>query len=514
MIFRRGDKDTGRWRQVLAVLESETDYHGRLDALLAKVSEWTGMPACYLYLLADDADRFQLEHSWRATTLDEPESAGLLTGDDVQGGAGATAGSPPMDLPRSGEWETERTTPTPVGRLYSIPLHLEQALIGLLQVGPLDDDKVPRDVERRLETVRFPAALAVKQAYEEDTLRQRLAAATARSEVGRRLLGSALELDRFVDLLLDLALKATRTEAGFIAIVEPGTDELSIRAEEDLPPGFGERVDLSLETGLFDWSPAAEGGALVLRDLDFAAETGMRSVLAVPLLEADEPLGLFALINFGQAETFAEHSLALLATFAEQIKLVLHNARLFRTFAGQYLETVKGLARSLDARRPHTQDHHQRIAQMAATIARAMELPADEAEAIHTAGLIHDVGMAGIVEVEGGFQVDFEHPTIGASLIETLPLHPAVAQSVATHHEWFDGWGFPEGLKGEEIPLGGRILAVVEFIVEMTTSDPLQPSWSRQKLLDELEQRRGTQFDPQVTDVAVDLIRQKRLQVE
>jgi putative two-component system response regulator len=119
--------------------------------------------------------------------------------------------------------------------------------------------------------------------------------------------------------------------------------------------------------------------------------------------------------------------------------------------------------------------------------------------------------MAGIVEIEGGYQADFEHPTIGASLIEALPLHPTIVGAVATHHEWFDGWGFPRGLSGDAIPLGGRILAMAEFIVEMTTGNPFREPWSREKLVAELRQRHGTQFDPRVTDVALNLIEQEKL---
>src|SRR5206468_6889932 len=117
----------------------------------------------------------------------------------------------------------------------------------------------------------FPIALVVDRAREEEQLRTRLAALTARVAASQRLAGSALDVGRYVGLLLELALRATRTEAGFVAIVDEG-GRLGIRAESGLPPGFAARIDLTPETGVFDWSPAAEGGALILRSLDFAAE--------------------------------------------------------------------------------------------------------------------------------------------------------------------------------------------------------------------------------------------------
>src|SRR5207244_4181551 len=151
--------------------------------------------------------------------------------------------------------------------------------------------------------------------------------------------GSALDLRRYLGLLLELAVRATRTEAGFVAIV--GAERrIRVEAEFDLPEGFAAAVDLDPISGLLDWSAAFEEGALFLRDLDAAARLGIRSLLAVPLLEAGEPLGILALVNFGEAGTFDEGSLELLATFAEQIRQMLHNDRLFQDFSARFLETV------------------------------------------------------------------------------------------------------------------------------------------------------------------------------
>ncbi|MBN1994494.1 MAG: GAF domain-containing protein [Anaerolineae bacterium] len=515
-MFGRGSDDTKLWQQTLQALVPETDYPERMNALLAMVGELADVPACYLYLLDENQREFYLEHSWRK---DDHAEAMLMASEDIEQGAGGMMQTPPLNVQRNRELEADQLLPTPVGPLYSVPLFLETEagpapiLVGLLQIGPYVDRAVSRKTRQELAEMRFPLALTVQQAHQQEDLRQKLAVLTASSEVGRKLLGSALDLERFVKLLLDLALNATKTEAGFVAIVDAASGYLTIRAQANLPPAFVEQLDLSPDTGLFDWSLGAEGGGLLLRDFEFIQRQGARSILAVPLFDNDEPLGVFALLYFKErAKLLAdENVLTLLGGFAQQIKLVIHNARLFESFTAQYLETVKGLAQSLDARSPYTQDHHAKVTAVCMAMARAMDLPPDELEAIHTACQVHDVGMAGIVEVEGGFQADFEHPTIGASLIEALPLHPMVRGTVATHHEWYDGWGFPQGLKGEEIPIGGRILAMAEFIVEMTTGNPFREPWAADKLIEELEQRHGTQFDPQVTDIALDLIRQQKL---
>jgi hypothetical protein len=395
-----------------------------------------------------------------------------------------------------------RVVATAVGMLYSVPLDG----VGLLQVGPLKRRSTPARARRTLAEAAFPIALLVGRAREEDQLRARLASLSARVAAGQRLAGSALDVGRYVALLLELALRATRTDGGFVAIVEDG-GRLAIRAESGLPPGFASQIDLSPETGVFDWSPAAEGGALVLRALDSAAEVGIRSILAVPLIEGDLPLGVFALLNFGEGGTFDESSIELLATFADQIRQMLHNERLFSDFTARYFETVKGLARSLDVRRSHTHGHHERVARNAAALGAELGHDTAEVEALHAAGLIHDAGMAG----GSDYQSDIDHPSVGAGLVEQLPLHPWVAEGVATHHEWWDGWGFPRGLAGDAIAPAGRILAAAEFLDEMSSGDPVRVPWGVEKLVAEIGVRAGTQLEPDVAGAVIRLLRQDRV---
>jgi len=185
---------------------------------------------------------------------------------------------------------------------------------------------------------------------------------------------------------------------------------------------------------------------------------------------------------------------------------MLYNARTFGEFSSRYLQTLTGLAGSLDTARPENAGHHERVSRVGRALAAALELAPEEVEAIAIAGRIHDVGMVGVVGLEGAFAADIQHPAVGARLVEHLPLHRSVANAVACHHEWFDGWGFPSGLVGRAIPRAGRVLAVAEFVVEMTTPDAARSAWSAKRLADELKQRRGIQFDPEIADLTVQLI--------
>jgi hypothetical protein len=479
------------WRAVLEPLVREASYEERLDALLDVIVSATGLEAAYLYVVDETGAHFHLE---RGRSPRETRS------EPIEGGAEAIESTPALELAVTDDDRQPRVVSTPVGRLYSLPLDGA----GLLQVGPVGRN-APAGARRALGDAAFPLALALRKAREEQGLRARLASLGARVDAGQRLAGSALDSRRYIALLLGLALRATRTEAGFVAIVDD-RGQLEIRAQAGLPAGFVEGIDLDPGRGIFDWSLGGDG-ALILRDFEAPARLGVTSFLAVPLLEGAKPLGIFALLNFREAGTFDESSLELLETFSDQIREMLHNDRLFRDFSARYLETVKGLARSLDVRRPHTHGHHERVSANAAALAAELGHDGAEVDALRTAGLIHDAGMAGGTD----YQSDVDHPSVGAGLIEQLPLHPWVAPSIAAHHEWWDGWGFPEGLSGDAIARGGRILAVAEFLDEMSSGDPVRDPWGPERLAAEIGVRTGSQFEPDVAAAAIRLVRQDAL---
>ena len=517
------------WNDILGALRPDSPYTERLETILAVVDRVIGLDVYYLYFLDAAGKRFTLEYVKVKTSEDELEtseaeipalrqgSVQVLSKGDEYEDVCSILHSPLLDFPYHTRHNEPHVTTAQAGSLYAVPLRREGCVVGLLQMGPLDGDGVPRAVERKVADILLPFSFAVTQARQEENLRRRLRSLESQSEVSRRLLSSAFEVEEFIALLLDLALTATGTEAGFVAITEPGpagrgavtAPLLTIRAARDMPAEFLEQVNLVVGEGLFDWM-SEEAHTLFVRDYEFAQEMGVKSILAVPLLEGDRLLGLFALVNFQTGETFADYSLTLLSSFAEQIRLVLDNVRLLDQFTQRYLETLKGLNKAVDVRNPATVSHTERVTAVAVEIAEKMGLSAHEIDIVRTAAEIHDVGMCGITAAAQGFQADYNHPTIGADMIRILALPSGVADAVASHHEWFDGWGYPNGLKGNEITLGGRILALAEYFVETTTFSELRPTMTWSRLKEEIEVRRGSQFDPAVVDALLALVEEKR----
>jgi HD-GYP domain-containing protein (c-di-GMP phosphodiesterase class II) len=262
-----------------------------------------------------------------------------------------------------------------------------------------------------------------------------------------------------------------------------------------------------------EWIPES-GGAMGVRDFELLTSFGVRSVLAVPVpaetadrtaAEGGRLHGVFCLLNFGRPGTAEESTLAMLTSFTEQIRLVLDNELTLREFTDRYLATARAISRAYDARSPYTRGHSERVARVGAAIARQLGLSEPRVAHVHEAGLVHDAGMCGVVEISDSFQADFDHPAIGASMLEILSIPAEIADAVRTHHEWYNGWGFPDGRQGEEIPLAGQILAVAEYVVESEAGNRVRPPLSREEVIQEVRSRRGVQFAPSVVDALLAL---------
>ena len=160
---------------------------------------------------------------------------------------------------------------------------------------------------------------------------------------------------------------------------------------------------------------------------------------------------------------------------------------------------------TLEARDEYTEGHSLRVADYAAGIVACQHLPHGVAEQIRTASLLHDLGKVGVrdsvLAKPGGLNVSEwdamrQHPILGWKILEPLGFLADEARVVRHHHEHLDGTGYPDGLMGEAIPLGARIIAVADAFDAMTTRRPYRPARPRQEAVAKLRRCAKTQFDP------------------
>jgi putative nucleotidyltransferase with HDIG domain len=175
---------------------------------------------------------------------------------------------------------------------------------------------------------------------------------------------------------------------------------------------------------------------------------------------------------------------------------------------------IKSLVMALEARDPYTKGHSISVALLAQKIAEGMEVPLDP-ERVYLAGLLHDVGKVGIPDAillkpgpltEEEWQVMQEHPGKGASILRPIKLYPDVVSAVLTHHENWDGSGYPSRLAGDDIPPIARILRVADSFNAMTSTRSHRPSRSVDSAMEELLRARGEVYEPRAVEVLIDLV--------
>jgi PAS domain S-box-containing protein/putative nucleotidyltransferase with HDIG domain len=181
--------------------------------------------------------------------------------------------------------------------------------------------------------------------------------------------------------------------------------------------------------------------------------------------------------------------------------------------------TVKALATMAEKRDPYTAGHQQRVAQLASAIAGEMGKSAEEIEAIHVAGLLHDIGKIYVptdILSKPGCLTDLElsltrtHVQAGHDILKTIPFTWPIAQIMLQHHERMDGSGYPAGLEGKNIILEARILGVADVVEAMSSHRPYRPSLGIEKALEEIQGNRNRLYDPEVVKACLDLFKGNR----
>ncbi|MEW6662184.1 MAG: HD-GYP domain-containing protein [Bacillota bacterium] len=179
-----------------------------------------------------------------------------------------------------------------------------------------------------------------------------------------------------------------------------------------------------------------------------------------------------------------------------------------------FLDTIRSLTAALDAKDPYTRGHSDRVAGYAVDIARRLRMPEDQVEDLKYIALLHDAGKIGTSEQilnkpgrlnDDEFQQMQCHSAIGADIVRNVKMLAKGAEIIRHHHERWDGCGYPDGLKGDEIPIGSRIIAVADAFDAMTSDRPYRAAMTPEAALQEILRCAGTQLDPQIVQAFVDI---------
>ncbi len=218
----------------------------------------------------------------------------------------------------------------------------------------------------------------------------------------------------------------------------------------------------------------------------------------------------FGAVFFGAVkELNNEHEkLAMLMSIVSQTRIALNNSKLYSDMKENYIRTIKALAIAVDAKDTYTHGHSENVMNIAEEIAREMGIDEKGIGIIRDAGLLHDIGKIGIpgyilnkpgpLTYEEFNGIMKTHSTLGANIVKEVPFLYDLHKLILYHHEHYDGDGYPEKLKGEQIPMGARILHVADAFEAMTSNRPYRSSLGKKEAIRRLIENSGKQFDPTV----------------
>ncbi|MFQ5510278.1 MAG: HD domain-containing phosphohydrolase [Candidatus Krumholzibacteriia bacterium] len=240
------------------------------------------------------------------------------------------------------------------------------------------------------------------------------------------------------------------------------------------------------------------------------ADYKVRSAVCAPLLNRGKVLGIIYLDSTDKSNLYSKDDLSLLSAMALKAGIALDNARLYDDMRNLFFNTVETLVRAIQARDPYTSGHSARVTRYCLLIAERLQLSTKEKQHLYLTSMLHDIGKIGIPDdllnrpgklSEEEIARVRDHVKVGASMLRALgEMHPIVPL-ILHHHEAYDGSGYPDGLKGQKIPLISRIVAVADTWDAMTSDRPYRKARTIEEAVAELKRCSGTNFDPKVVKV-------------
>ncbi len=249
------------------------------------------------------------------------------------------------------------------------------------------------------------------------------------------------------------------------------------------------------------------------------------SNISVPLITQEQIIGVLH-VGLLQKRDFTDTEIRILTAIAEMAGNAIHRSALYDKtlqqadeLAQAYDKTLEGWARALELRDELTEGHTRRVTQMTLELAHQIGIPEADLEHIRRGAILHDIGKIGVPDSILGKpgrltlaeqEIMQRHPQHAYDMLSGIPfLHPAT-DIPHCHHEHWDGSGYPQGLKGEQIPLAARIFALVDVWDALTSDRPYRSAWSKKKALEYIRQQSGKYFDPDVTEAFIKMLDEKQ----
>jgi len=347
-------------------------------------------------------------------------------------------------------------------------------------------------------------------------------ALTAMAEITQAIL-SALDTKKILDTVLTRMPDVFPCDAVGVALLEsPAADaaQLTIADRTPVPGSPEETIRLTPQD-----VQHLRGHPVAVHRVDQDAppylapfaRRGITSAVVLPIVLQGDLSGIIMLGHL-DPPALSQEDLVQARQVADQVAVALSNARLIEALDQLNWGTLTALARAIDAKSHWTAGHSERVTKLALKIGRLLGLSPKAMKVLHRGGLLHDIGKLGIPGsildkaaklTEEEDRTMREHAHIGARILEPISAYTEVLPIVLEHHERYDGTGYPHGLAGDAISLGGRIFAVADAFDALISDRPYRPGLHRARVIESIQEETGHQFDPKVVQAFLDVMAQE-----
>jgi putative nucleotidyltransferase with HDIG domain len=333
------------------------------------------------------------------------------------------------------------------------------------------------------------------------------------------------DLQLLLDNLLAIIMESVPASRGFVFLIQRDSGALVPYARR--PIGLGQEADDAeivvsqtiIQTAVRQKTSIISSDALV--DERFihsrsVAALDVRSAMCAPLVSRNGVLGL-VYVDSHKANSFVRRDLAVFSALALKVAIAVDNARLYDDLRSLFYNTVETLVRTIQAKDQYTAGHSTRVSRYALMIADKLGMSTKEKHQLYLAAMLHDIGKIGVPDdllnrpgklSEAEMERVRSHVQVGASMIEMLGEMHLIVPLIRHHHECWDGSGYPDGLKGEQIPLVSRIIAVADMYDAMTSDRPYRKRRSHQFAVDEILAASGIKIDPKVAEACLAVLKE------
>ena len=341
-------------------------------------------------------------------------------------------------------------------------------------------------------------------------------------------ISSSLDLKVIFNVLIEHVISELRIDAAAVLLFNPVTKTLEYAAGSGFQAANLNRIRVHIVDSIAGQAVIEQrviilngpGENMLLSKNDLYTEHGFTSYIAVPLISKGNVKGVLELYH-SQALPGDVEWMNFLKTLSNQVAIALDNAELFDSLQRSNVElslaydaTIVGWSRALELRDRETKGHSMRVTDLTIELARKMMMPADELIHVRRGALLHDIGKMGIPDgilnkpgplTDEEWVVMRKHPVYAYNLLSPIEFLKPALDIPYSHHERFDGSGYPRGLKGKTIPLAARIFAVIDVWDALSSDRPYREAWPEEKVLKYINDQKGIQFDPEIVDIFLDL---------